>query len=132
MELDALGLLTSPKNEQPAQVGQFLGLGWDTVRGVFFLTEAKAAKLAGQARALLEARTVSQLQAAQFRGCMQWYSVCLEGVLILTRQLTHWIGAPDAAGWDAQQELTPGAREERHFWADNVEGMAGHAKPMWK
>ncbi len=45
-ELEALGLLTSDKKEQPSQVGEFLGLAYYTVLGAFVLLPGKVASLA--------------------------------------------------------------------------------------
>jgi hypothetical protein len=130
-EFEALGLLTSNKNEPPAQRGEFLGLVWDTVQGAFVLTQEKAEKLATAARQLLASTTVSPRECAQWRGKMQWYAVCIEGVRILTRHLTTWIGNPGRDGWDKAAGLSPEAKEELQFWADHLPAMAGQLKPMW-
>ncbi len=130
-EFERLGLLTSDKNAPPSQSGEFLGLWWDTVQGSFRLQRDKALALAKGARQLLDADCVSPRACAEWRGKMQWYSVCLEGVRVLTRQITAWIGAPDEEGWDRKVMLSDAAREELEFWATNLPEMAEHIKPMW-
>ena len=52
-ELSALGFLFSEKNEPPRQDGEFLGLGWDTKRGIYILSQDKAKSLAQKAQDLL-------------------------------------------------------------------------------
>ncbi len=130
-EFDKLGLLTSDKNAPPAQSGEFLGLWWDTVQGAFKLQPDKARTLAQGAQELLDAESVTPRACAEWRGKMQWYAVCIEGVRILTRHVTEWIGAPDGAGWDLKRRLSPEARAEFDFWARHLPDMAGHPKPMW-
>ena len=61
-ELLALGFHFSEKNEPPAQEGEFLGLGWDTRRGVYVLSQEKAAKLAEKAQDLLDNKTPTPRQ----------------------------------------------------------------------
>jgi hypothetical protein len=109
-EFEKLGLLTSDKNAPPSQSGEFLGLWWDTVRGAFKLQPEKARSLADCARDLLDATSVTPRQCAEWRGKMQWYSVCLEGVRILTRHITAWIGAPEGSGWDLKSSLSEEAQ----------------------
>eukprot|EP00961_Rhodomonas_salina_P304199 3941519-Rhodomonas_salina.2 len=130
-ELDALGLLTSEKNEPPAQQGEFLGLIWDTVQCSFVLAEAKALSLAKSALGLLEG-TPTPRDLAKWWGALQWYGPCLEGTRILTRGLNAWIWSPKKEGWDEQKHLSKEAREELEFWAGNLPAMAGCAKQMWK
>jgi hypothetical protein len=131
-ELDALGLLTSDKNAPPAQQGDFLGLSWDTVQGSFILSHDKAQSLSQQAYQLLQSESPTPREMAKWRGKLQWYAPCLEGTRILTKFISIDIGAPDEAGWDERKPIGAKAREELQFWADNLPGMAGQAKPMWK
>jgi hypothetical protein len=53
-ELESLGLLTNEKNAGPSQQGTFLGLSYDTVRGVLFVDPGKADELAAKFRELAE------------------------------------------------------------------------------
>jgi hypothetical protein len=131
-ELDLLGLLTSEKEAPPSQRGSFIGLIWDTVQGSFVLSGEKAESLALEAKSLLSAGRVTPRDAAKWRGKLQWYAPCLEGTRILTRGLNQWIGAPSEEGWDVVKQLSKEAVEDLSFWADNLQDMAGHAKPMWK
>jgi hypothetical protein len=131
--LTELGFRFSDKNEPPAQEGEFLGLGWNTKRGVYVLSPAKADRLAAQAQDLLDCKELTPRLCAQFRGKMQWYRPCLESVALLTRQLNKAVSqARTADDWDLPLTLLPEAREELQFWVDNLPRMADVAKPMWQ
>ena len=132
-ELMALGFRFSDKNEPPAMMGEFLGLGWDTCQGVYVLSATKAASLAEKAQHLLNCKEVTPRLCAKFRGKMQWYRPCIEKVALLTRQLNKAVSmAKGVDEWDVPFKLNDAQREELQFWVDNLPRMASIAKPMWK
>ena len=76
-EIELLGFLTNDKKTHPAQDGDFLGLGWDTVKCTFVLTQEKALSLAALASEILATQSTTPRTLAQFRGRLHWYSPCL-------------------------------------------------------
>lgn len=128
-----LGLILNEKRMHPTQLGEFLGIGFDTLRGTFWMSEEKAASLAERANEFLTSKLATPRQLAQFRGKMNWYSVCLEGVALLTRDITKDIGAPTSdRDWDTTRSISTAALDEFRFWRDSLPGMALQAKPIWR
>ena len=132
-EMEALGLFTNEKRQSPAQQGEFIGLDYDTAACVFVLTKEKAEKLEAAAVKLLRAVQHSPRELAKYRGKLVWYSPCVQGVNILTRQLNKAIGAHDSdEEWDRKRVTEQGARAELQWLAENLGSMAERARPMWE
>eukprot|EP00961_Rhodomonas_salina_P215018 2904095-Rhodomonas_salina.1 len=63
---------------------------------------------------------------------MNWYAICVEGVALLTRGITHDIGAPTCnSEWDKSKPLSANALSELLFWSKHLPSMALQAKPIW-
>ena len=125
-----LGFLTNEENTAPAQEGEFIGICFDSKRSVFHLTAEKASSLAQEAAELLASSAPTPRDVSRFRGKLHWFTPCLEGVSILTREMNAYVGGPDEAGWDTHQPFTTGVRDELQFWVIHIMGMAEVARPM--
>lgn len=94
-ELEDLGLLTNEKNCGPAQVGAFLSLSFDTVKGVLFIDPEKAKSLAGKFEECSRAgKYVSKRHLVKLRGKLLWFSPCSVGMreaAVKRDEQVHWI-----------------------------------------
>ena len=125
-----LGFLTNDKDTAPAQQGEFIGINFDTRRSVFHLTAEKASSLSQEASALLAHSQPTPREVSKFRGKLHWFSPCLEGVSLLTREMNAYVGGPDEEGWDTVKHMSQTLREELTFWATHIVTMAEVARPM--
>jgi hypothetical protein len=131
--LEDLGFTFSEKRTPPAQRGEFLGLGWDSLSCSFWMTSAKATKMANLASDILAATAVSRRTLAQLRGRLTWFSACLSGVPLLTRAINKYIGAPrNSTLWDALEPIPACVRHEIQHWHDTLSAHEEHLRPMWK
>eukprot|EP00961_Rhodomonas_salina_P163811 2206149-Rhodomonas_salina.1 len=73
-EVKSLGLVINEKMMRPTHEGEFLGIGFDSLCGTFWLSESKAATLAAAAAELIEAAHASPRDLAKSRGRMTWYA----------------------------------------------------------
>jgi hypothetical protein len=135
-ELDALlislGFTLNDKRTQPSQRGEFIGLGWDTVRCCFWMPAAKANALSQTATSMIDNVTASRRQLAKFRGKLTWFAPCLSGVRLLLRSINTFIGNPETDGeWDATVTLPADVICELRHWACTLPTSADHERPLW-
>ena len=131
--LEALGFLKNEKATPPAQTGEFIGICYDTIRSVFWMTAEKASKLVGDCADILSHSAPTPRLVSKIRGKLQWFTPCLEGVSLLTRAMNAYIGGIDASdkkGWDLCKPLSQELIRELEFWIASLPSMAEVAKPM--
>jgi hypothetical protein len=128
-----LGFTFNDKQTPPAQRGEFIGLGWDTLACTFWMPKAKAHKLAENITTILSSDCTTARALAQVRGKLNWFSPCLFAVRLLTRGISALIGgSTDHAYWDRRIEITAAAREELLHWQQTLPSMADHHRPFWR
>jgi len=131
--LEDLGFTFNEKRTLPSQRDVFLGLGWDTLKGTFWMSTEKAGKMATAAATAAEAGKVSRRELAKLRGKLIWFQPCLSGVRLLTRAMNAWIGNPTSdEAWDAVEPFPQSVRDEIEHWRDTLLGSAEHERPMWR
>eukprot|EP00961_Rhodomonas_salina_P231244 3123414-Rhodomonas_salina.1 len=81
MLLEELGFTFNEKLQPPAQLGEFIGMGWDTLNCTFWMSAVKANKIAGVAESMVEAGVASRLELAKLQGKLVWFSACLHATL---------------------------------------------------
>jgi hypothetical protein len=127
-----LGFQLNDKLTMPSQRGEFIGLGWDTLRCCFWMPAAKANHLAGVADAIVESSAASRRDLAKFRGKLSWYAPCLSGVRLLLREINAFIGNPASdTEWDAVVPVSSAALLELQHWGSVLPTAADHEKPLW-
>eukprot|EP00961_Rhodomonas_salina_P054504 732275-Rhodomonas_salina.1 len=77
--------------------GEFIGIFFNTWKGIFFVTAEKAASdsLVREASEILERNMTSRQIASSFKGKLRWYSCSLDHVALMTREINKWIGSPE-------------------------------------
>jgi hypothetical protein len=135
-ELDTLlidlGFTLNDKRTQPSQRGEFIGLGWDTIRCCFWMPAAKANALADTAQAIIIHKSASRRQLAKFRGKLMWFSPCLSGVRLLLRDINAFIGNPESdLEWDALVILPSNILNDLEHWTVTLPTVADHERPLW-
>lgn len=130
--LTELGFTLNDKRTLPSQRGEFIGLGWDTIRCCFWMPAAKANALAETALNMALASSASRRQLAQFRGKLTWFSPCLSGVRLLLRTINTFIGNPESdSEWDAVVILPADVISDLQHWARTLPTSADHERPLW-
>jgi hypothetical protein len=130
--LEELGFTFNEKRTPPAQRGEFIGLGWDTLHCTFRITTGKADKMATLAGTMADSGAASRRQLAQLRGRLNWFSSCLHSVRLLTRSINAFVGSPDTDDeWDAHVPLPPPVLRELRHWNTTLLAQREHERPMW-
>ena len=130
--LEQLGFTFNDKRTELSQRGEFIGLGWDTLRCTFWMPVPKALKITDMAAAATMARSASRRELAQIRGRLVWFSPCLSGVRLLTRAINSFVGNPDSESeWDAVVALPDDVLAELLHWQTTLPSSACHEHPLW-
>jgi hypothetical protein len=131
--LTDLGFTFNEKRTPPAQRGEFIGLGWDTLRCTLRITAGKALKMSTLADSMAVNTGTSRRELAQLRGRLIWFSPCLYSVRLLTRALNAFIGSPaNDLEWDTRVLLPDSVLEELRHWSETLATPGDHERPMWK
>ena len=129
--MEELGFTFSGKDSPLAQRGQFIGLGWDSLKMVFWMAPEKAEKILSLIEPIVDSKICTRRLLAQLRGRLIWFSPCLFGVRLLTRALNAFIGNPDSdAEWDAFVPVPASVLEELQHWAAALPTMSCHERAM--
>ena len=94
--LDQLGFILNEKMTPLTQRGEYIGLGWDTLKCTFWMPSEKANKIAALASGVISNGTTSRRDLAKIRGRLVWFAPCLPAVRLLTRRTNEFIGNPDS------------------------------------
>ena len=130
--LNQLGFILNEKMTPPSQRGEFIGLGWDTLKCTFWMPASKADKIASLAADAASATTSSRRDLAKIRGLLVWFAPCLPAVRLLTRSINEFIGNPESdAAWDEIALIPNSALEELRHWSTTLPSLACHERPLW-
>jgi hypothetical protein len=130
--LDQLGFILNDKMTPLTQRGEFIGLGWDTLKCTFWMPAEKASKIAALASDVASAGSASRRHLAKIRGRLVWFSPCLPAVRLLTRSINEFIGNPETdAAWDAVAAVPAPVLRELLHWSSVLPSLACHERPLW-
>eukprot|EP00961_Rhodomonas_salina_P241694 3265130-Rhodomonas_salina.1 len=133
--LGELGFTFNEKLQPPAQLGEFIGMGWDTLWCTFWMSATKANKVATAAAEMSAAGVASRSELAKLRGKLVWFSSCLHAVRLLTRATNAFVGSPTTdAAWDLREALPEAVLLELRHWATTLptHWQADHERPFWR
>ena len=133
--LDLFGLSRNPKKGEwePTQTLVHLGLGVDTVRGLFFVPPERQAKLQRAAREILgvsagSCSLIGKRRLAGFVGLAQSVSLAVPPARHHLRSLHDCVASQP--GWGGHVRLTDAARSDLLFWVHLPERWASRA--IWR
>jgi hypothetical protein len=131
--LEELGFTFNEKRTPPSQRGEFIGMGWDTLRCTYRIVAGKAIKMADSALDMSASCATSRRLLAQLRGKLVWFSPCLYSVRLLTRAINKMVGSPASdTEWDAHVPLPPEVVRELSHWDRTLRAQTDHERPMWR
>lgn len=132
-ELGALGFLTNSKDTPVSQANTFLGLSYDTVRGVMFVDQSKAGELQDKFQECVTAGRTTRRNVAKLKGKLMWWAPCLSPqTRLLTRAMNRFVGSPTSvAEWDEELPVEGSVGEELEFWASSLVSVCKDARPIW-
>ena len=127
---------------EPATVFSWLGVGVDTIRGVFFVPDEKMAKVTEEAQRALQAsragRAVPLLQVARFGGLAVSLSIPMPPARLMCRDLYAVLRNSLRAvkhntlsrfHFLRRVRLTPAAQVELEWWVNHIRAHA--TAPIW-
>lgn len=133
--LDLFGLARNPKKGcwEPTQRLQHLGLGIDTVRGIFCVMPDRLAKLQLAAREILgvsgsQSGSISKRRLAGFCGLAQSVYLAVPPAQHYLRSLHDCVAS--SPSWGGQVHLSPQARADLLWWVHLPERWNGRA--IWR
>ncbi|KAK3282144.1 hypothetical protein CYMTET_10105 [Cymbomonas tetramitiformis] len=129
-DLDAAGFLLNWEKSvlQPIQRLAFLGMGIDSVRGLFYAPQQKWDSLQARVAAALKSRRVKVRALASIAGKVMSLRLALgKAAFMFTREM--YFVVESAARWDAYISLPPEVISELQLWADT--GAEGFTSAIW-
>ena len=128
--LEALGFLVNyPKSMlDPSQIMVFLGFTINSIRKELSLPTEKVGKIVAEVKVMLDCHTVSARSLAQLIGKMTAALLAVHPAPLHYRSLQHLKHvALRRKGYDGQVTISPEARRDLQWWAENLSTWNGRA-----
>ena len=116
------------------QLGTYLGIVIDTVKGRLFIAPEKFQKLMAHLLELIQVTAISPRGMAKFRGQLGHQLRCLEGLAPLIVPFHRFIGGPDSVyEWDKEKDIQQPLRETMGFlftWLPQLQPLGAEMWPL--